>query len=78
MGFFIIAAILLAGSLTAWATAPTLLRSADQERSDILIIDGLKQFGVLERAAVMFYHDQHTQALTEQGKDCLACHPLKD
>ena len=78
MGFFIIAAILLIGSLTAWATAPTLFRAADQRRSDILVIDSLKQFGALERPAVPFYHDQHTQALTEQDKDCLACHPMKD
>ncbi|MDA8140956.1 MAG: hypothetical protein M0036_20095 [Desulfobacteraceae bacterium] len=43
-------------------------------RADIVIIDGLKSFGPLERAPVVFLHDRHTEAMAKQGKDCLACH----
>lgn len=81
LGILIIAVIvpiMLAGSLTAWATATALVQEPDQRRSDILVIDGLKQFGGLERPTVIFYHDLHTIALAEQDKDCLACHPKND
>jgi hypothetical protein len=45
-----------------------------QGRADVIVIDGLKAFGALERPAVMFYHDKHTEALAKQNKDCSACH----
>ena len=43
-------------------------------RADIVIIDTLKVFGYLEKPAVEFLHDAHTEALKKQGKDCSACH----
>ncbi len=46
-------------------------------RADILVIDTLKVFGELERPAVLFLHDQHTDALEKQEKGCKTCH-LKD
>lgn len=49
--------------------------TTDQGRADIIAIDGLKLFGPLERSAVVFLHDKHTEAAAKQGKDCLACHP---
>ncbi len=44
-------------------------------RSDVLVIDGLKSFGPLERPGVVFLHDRHTDALVMEGKDCKTCHP---
>ncbi|MFO7708505.1 MAG: hypothetical protein R6V84_10065, partial [Desulfobacterales bacterium] len=46
----------------------------DAPRADIIRIDGLKQFGSLERPAVVFLHEKHTQALAPKNKDCAACH----
>jgi hypothetical protein len=43
-------------------------------RADIIRIDGLKQFGALERPAVIFLHERHTQALSKKNQDCAACH----
>jgi Class III cytochrome C family len=43
-------------------------------RADVITIDGLKAFGTLQRPAVLFHHDKHTQALAKQNKDCSACH----
>ena len=43
-------------------------------RADLIVIDGLKAFSPLERPAVPFYHDKHTEALAKQDKDCLTCH----
>jgi hypothetical protein len=76
MGLLIAAAV-LAGILTALAVADKRAEPA-LPRADIIIIDGLKTFGPLERPAVPFYHDKHTQALAQQQKDCLACHPSTD
>ena len=54
------------------------LAKADREaRADIVMIDAMARSAKLELPAVTFYHDQHTEALTKQGKDCAACH-LKD
>lgn len=44
------------------------------ERADILKIDEMKAFGRLNRPAVMFPHDLHTQALAAKGKSCETCH----
>lgn len=41
----------------------------------VLVIDGMKDFGALERQPVLFQHDKHTQALAKAGKDCSSCHP---
>jgi hypothetical protein len=43
-------------------------------RADMVTIDTLKVFGYLEKPAVVFMHDLHTDALEKKGKDCLACH----
>lgn len=48
------------------------------KRADIIPIDGLKQFGRLERPPVPFLHDKHTTALKQQDQDCAACHLVKD
>ncbi len=48
---------------------------ADSEaRADIVTIATLATFEKLELPVVTFYHDQHTDALAKQGKDCAACH----
>lgn len=73
LGLLIAGAIVLAGTLTALAVAQK-DAAAPEKRADILTIDGLKAFGPLERPAVQFYHDKHTQALAKQNKDCLSCH----
>jgi hypothetical protein len=54
--------------------AVRLTDEAAQPRADIIRIDGLKQFGPLERPAVVFLHEKHTQALAPKGKDCASCH----
>ncbi len=48
------------------------------KRPDVIKIDVLSQFGNLERTAVVFFHDKHTEAVKEMGKDCSACHEKKD
>ena len=47
---------------------------AEGKRPDLITIDVMKTFGKLERPAVVFLHDQHTEALAKKGKDCSACH----
>ncbi len=44
------------------------------KRPDLITIDAMRTFGKLERPAVAFLHDRHTEALAEKGKDCGACH----
>lgn len=46
--------------------------------ADIVSIDAMAIFGDLERPAVQFQHDKHTEALKKQGKDCTSCHLQKD
>ena len=43
-------------------------------RADGLQLDSMKVFGKLERPAVTFLHQKHTDALENKGKDCAACH----
>jgi len=43
-------------------------------RPDLVTIDGMTVFGPLERPAVLFPHDLHTQAVREKGNDCSHCH----
>lgn len=47
---------------------------ANRPRADIVRIDGLKQFGTLERPVVIYLHEKHTQALSKKNKDCATCH----
>ncbi len=43
-------------------------------RADIIRIDSMNIFGKLEKPAVTFLHQQHTDALEKKNKDCSACH----
>ena len=43
-------------------------------RADIIHIDSMKIFGKLERPAVTYLHQKHTDALEKKGKDCASCH----
>lgn len=45
-----------------------------EPRADRIVIDSLAALGRLEEKPVGFFHDKHTKALKEQGKDCTACH----
>jgi len=45
-----------------------------EHRSDLITIDTLKSFDVLERPKVIFLHDLHTEALEKSNKDCMTCH----
>jgi len=49
-------------------------KAATEARTDIVTIDVLAKFEKLELPEVTFYHDQHTEALSKQGKDCASCH----
>jgi len=51
--------------------------SQEVRRPDVITIDGLKQFGALERPAVYFLHDKHTAFMEEQKKNCSTCHPAE-
>ena len=51
--------------------------STAEGRTDLVVIDDMGVFGSLERPAVVFPHDMHTEALKAAGKDCQTCH-LKD
>jgi cytochrome c553 len=49
-------------------------KAVSDARADIVTIDTLAAFEKVELPVVTFYHDQHTDALSKQGKDCTACH----
>ena len=49
-----------------------------QARADAIAIETLAAFGDLEESAVTFFHDQHTEALAEMGKDCSSCHQAQE
>ena len=44
---------------------------ADRPRADVIRIDGLKQYGRLERPAVIYLHEKHTQ---DKNLACVECH----
>lgn len=48
------------------------------DRTDLVVIDGLKQFGDLERYPIIFPHDLHTKALTDKDDLCGTCHQTND
>ncbi len=70
-----VAATLVAAAIVVHGSAPA-PDDANKPRADIIRIDGLKQFGPLERPAVVFLHEKHTQALAKKkdNKECAACH----
>lgn len=45
-----------------------------QQRSDIIRIDAMQVFGKLERPAVTFLHQKHSETVAKKNKDCTACH----
>lgn len=49
-------------------------QSGGKPRADAIIIDELSVYGKLERPAVVFLHDLHTEALEKKNKDCSVCH----
>ena len=61
-------------SVQGSAPAPPPGDDGSKPRADIIRIDGLKQFGKLERPAVTYFHEKHTQALSKKNKDCATCH----
>ncbi|MCK7506120.1 MAG: cytochrome c family protein [Desulfobacterales bacterium] len=72
-----LAALMLAVAiLSVQGSAPSAPPADDagKPRADIIRIDGLKQFGKLERPAVVYLHEKHTQALSKKNKDCATCH----
>jgi hypothetical protein len=76
-GLLLAGLFVTAGVLTASAVAKTAaVTGPAQGHADVIAIDGLKVFGPLERPAVNFFHDKHTEAVAKQGKDCLACHVM--
>jgi predicted CXXCH cytochrome family protein len=75
LGLLIAAGILWRIPLVAPALADT-ADASDSARADIIVIDDLKTFGPLERPAVQFEHDKHTDVLSKQNKDCLTCHKM--
>lgn len=73
VSFLTILGLILVGSVVAKAVvAPSV--SPALQRADVINIDTLQQFGALERPAVQFLHDKHTEAVEKLGKDCTACH----
>lgn len=53
-------------------------KDEQKDRFDLLTIDGMKNFGELERAPVQFKHDEHTLKLEIENKDCSTCHPTNE
>ncbi|MDY6971595.1 MAG: cytochrome c3 family protein [Thermodesulfobacteriota bacterium] len=51
--------------------------SVGEIRADVLTIDVSGVFGDLERPAVVFLHDSHTDALEKKNKDCNTCHLIE-
>ncbi len=74
LGLLLTATMVLAGVWTALAMTHETAAPQEEGRADIVTIDGLRAFGALERPAVLFYHDKHTQALAKENKDCSVCH----
>jgi hypothetical protein len=42
--------------------------------ADLILIDGLKAMGPLERPPVVFFHSRHTETLAKISRDCSSCH----
>lgn len=69
----ILMAFVVSATVSLFLITPS-LAGKENSRADIIVIDGMKQFGKLERSAVIFLHDLHTDALEAEGKDCQTCH----
>lgn len=66
------------GGLASYGTTKALTGASGEQRADLVEIGVMGKYGKLELPKVTFRHDQHTQAVTEAGKDCAACHKSKD
>ena len=75
IGILLCGVLVSTGVLTATAMVDE-TTPAQARRADLILIDGLKTFRALERPAVPFLHDKHTQAVAKQGRDCRACHEM--
>ncbi len=49
-----------------------------ETKPDLIVIDSMSQLCDLEKPAVLFQHDKHTEALARQNKDCTTCHLFKE
>lgn len=47
-------------------------------RPDVIRIETVSKLKPLEMPPAVFLHDQHTQAMRKQGKDCTVCHEAGD
>ena len=72
--FMTVAAALVLAAFIGCHNPTSSPEDANKPRADIIRIDGLKQFGSLERPAVVYLHEKHTQALAKKSKDCATCH----
>ena len=72
--FMTVAAALVLAAFIGCHSPTSSPEDANKPRADIIRIDGLKQFGSLERPAVVYLHEKHTQALAKKSKDCATCH----
>ena len=55
-----------------------LSEDVQKPRADIITIATLQQFGDLERPPVIYLHEQHSDAVEKQNKDCSVCHLKQD
>jgi len=72
--FMTVAAALVLAAFIGCHNPTSTPEDANTPRADIIRIDGLKQFGSLERPAVVYLHEKHTQVLAKKNKDCATCH----
>ena len=72
--FMTVAAALVLAAFIGCHSPTSSPEDANKPRADIIRIDGLKQFGSLERPAVVYLHEKHTQVLAKKSKDCATCH----
>ena len=72
----IVAVVMISISMNSSAVVgvETQPKKMPEMRADIIHIDSMNVFGKLERPAVTFLHQKHTDALEKRGKDCAACH----
>jgi hypothetical protein len=72
VGFLSVLAIVAISCLEVGASKEA--HAPASERSDRVTIETMAAFGDLEYPEVTFFHDKHTEALSEVGKNCSACH----
>lgn len=74
-GIFAVSALITMSILAVGVQGvPVLMTPSESLRADIITLDTLKSFGELERPAVQFLHDRHTEAVAKNNRDCTVCH----